>query len=333
MRHERWTTTAIACLSLFALAACGDDAPAGPDGSGSVNVRMTDASGDVEAAWVSVAEVYAEGPDGRVQLAGSSDGMIELTQLDGGSTVTLASGTQVEANSYSEVFVVVDEAAVETRDGRVLATSASLSLPGASASVSGSIGCGSCGGEAGVAVGMAGGEFTVASGSSTTLLLDFDVARSFQSETSLTGSATWSVEPVIVASEDDEEDETGSLAGTVAVSSGQAGTFPLECGGRTISEADFLDRLFLVHATAETTSDGQGGPYSRSTTASTEGEFRIEALPPDDYQMGYEETRVFQNGDTLHVSAQPTREVVTVEANATADVSYTVDAAFCSTAG
>ena len=335
MRHDvkMWTVLSLGCLALVALAGCGGDSPSSPigggEGQGSVSVAMTDAEGTVNAAWVSVAEVYAEGPDGRVQLAGSSDGAVELTQLDGGSTVTLSSNVAVEADTYTEVHVVIEDAAVETRDGTVLATSASLQLPGASAAISGSVTCDVCGDETGVRVKFAGGGFSVSGGSNTTLLLDFDVAQSFQSEIGLTGSGSWSVQPAIVGSEDDEEDETGSIAGTARTGDAQADPFPVECGGRTITEEEFLDQYFLVHATAQNTSDGQGGAYSRSTTPDSAGDFRLEGLPTDDYSMDYEQRRVLQNGDTLDITAQADPNVVTVEANSTATADFDVGGATC----
>lgn len=325
----------LGCLTLFGLAACSGDGVSSPigggAGEGSVSVHMTDAEGTVNAAWVSVAEVYAEGPDGRVQLAGSSDGAVELTQLEGGSAVTLSSNVAVEADTYSEVHVVIEEAAVETRDGTVLATSANLQLPGASAAISGSITCDACGDEVGVRVRLAGGSFSVSGNSNTTLLLDFDVAESFRAETGLTGSGSWSVQPVIVGSEDDEEDETGAIAGTATVGDGQVEPFPVQCGGQTITEEEFLDQYFLIHATAQNTSDGEGGSYSRSTTADSAGDFRMEGLPTDDYSMDFEQRRVLRNGDTLDITAQADPNVVTVEANSTATANFDVGGATCRT--
>lgn len=337
MRYDMktWSILSLSYLALFGLAGCGGDGPSGPGDSGdagSVTVQMTDASGDVSAAWVSVAEVYAEGPDGRVQLAGSSDGMVELTRLDGGSTVTLSSNVAVQADTYSEVHVVIEEAAVETRDGTVLATSANLELPGASAAISGTITCGSCGDDVGVRVRLAGGGLTVSGSSTTTLLLDFDVAQSFQSEVGVTGAASWSVQPVIVASEEDEEDETGAIAGNAAFEEGEAQFFfPFQCGGESTSREEFFDRMFLVHATARNTSDGQGGRHSRSTTSDSAGDYRIEKLPPDTYDMDYEQELTFENGDRVVIDASPSPSTVEVEANSTAQSDFTVSSIVCET--
>lgn len=328
MRHQKlFTILVISGLALFGLAGC-DDSPSGPGGSdGNLTVQMTDASGDVRAAWVSVAEVTAEGPDGRVQLAGSSDGMIELTQLDGGSTVTLASNVQVEAGTHIDVRVVIDDAAVETRDGTVLATSADLQLPGASASISGTVSCSGCGG-AGAEVRLAGGSFTASSSSTTTLLLDFDVGKSFSGQGSVTGE--WSLQPVIVASESDDEDETGSIAGTATIDPEASDfLFPVQCGGESISEEEFLDRMFTVQVTAENTSDGQGGQFARATTADSSGGYRIDRLPTDRYQMDHEQELTFENGDRLNIDADPNPTAVQVEAESTAESNFIVNSAVC----
>lgn len=330
MRHRQlFTTAAFAAFALTGLAGCSDDGPTGPaGGQGDVTVQMTDASGDVRSAWISVAEVTAEGPDGQVQLAGSSDGMIELTRLDGGSTVTLSSNVQVEADTYSEVRVVIDDAAVETRDSTVLATSADLQLPGASASITGTVACGVCGDELGAEVRVAGGDFTVSGSSTTTLLLDFDVGESFSSQGSVTGA--WTVEPVIIASETDDEDETGAVAGTATVGSAASDfVFPVQCGGRSISEEEFLDQLFIVHATADDTGDGEGGRFSRSTTPDSSGAYRMERLPTDSYQMGYEQEVTFENGDRLSIDASPSPATVEVQAGSTAESDFAVNGAAC----
>jgi len=288
-------------------------------GQASLTVKMHDASGSVKSAWVSVAKVYAMGPSGRVDLTSSSSGMIRLTSLTGGDRATLVSAADVDAGSYSDVYVVLGDAAVEMQDGTVYGTSAGLTLPGASASVSATLECPVCGGDAGVKVHLAGGSFDAASGSNT-LLVDFDLARSVRA----TAAGNVSLQPVLVGS--DESTDTGKIAGGITVraaSDSATGAFPLQCGGHSITKADFYTKFFIPQATARSTTDSDGAAYVKSGAGTSDGTYAIQDLPKDGYTLGAMSSFSFSNGDRLSVTSTPSPSQVDVTSNQTADADFT----------
>ncbi len=288
-------------------------------GQASLTVKMHDASGSVKSAWVSVAKVYATGPNGRVDLTGSSSGMIQLTTLTGGDQTTLASATDVDPGSYSDVYVVLGDAAVEMQDGTVYGTSAGLTLPGTSASVSATLACSACGGNTGVKVHLAGGSFDASSGSNT-LLVDFDLARSVQG----TASGSVSLQPVLVGS--DESTDTGKIAGGIsltAASDSATGAFPLQCGGQSITKTDFYTKFFIPQATAQNETDLDGAAYVKSGAGTSDGTYAIQDLPEDGYTLGAVSTFSFSNGDRLSVNSTPSPSQVKVSSNQTADADFT----------
>ncbi|HKK27954.1 MAG TPA: DUF4382 domain-containing protein [Gemmatimonadota bacterium] len=311
MDVRRGATTLFLVAACGALAACGDST--GPGGT-RLDVQMHDASGRVKSAWVSVTKVYADGPNGRVDLTGSSSGMIELTSLQNGATATIASGANLDAGTYSNVHVVFGDAAVETEDGTVYGTSADLSLPGASASVSASLSCSACG-DAGVEVALPGGTFDARADAQNTLLVDFDLRQSVQAD--LTGGLV--LQPVLTGS--DAEEDTGAIAGNILVSAG-SDTFPIQCGGRSIAEGDFYGEFFIPQATAQNETDGNGNAYVKSGAGHSGGTYVIPELPADTYSLDAVSSFSFDNGDRLSVGSAPDSSRVDVTSADTANVDF-----------
>jgi len=321
MGIRRGVKTFCVTAACAALVACGDST--GPGGT-RLDVKMHDASGDVKSAWVSVTKVYADGPNGRVDLTGSSSGMIELTSLQNGNTVTIASGTNLDAGTYSNLHVVFGDAAVQTEDGTVYGTSADLSLPGVSASVTASLACSSCG-DAGVEIALPGGTFDARADAQNSLVVDFDLRQSVQAD--LTGGLT--LQPVLTGS--DEEEDTGAIAGNIVISAG-SDTFPIQCGGRSIAEGDFYGDFFIPQATARNETDGSGNAYVKSGSGSSGGTYEIADLPADTYSLDAVSSFSFDNGDRLTVGSIPDTSEVDVAAADTAAVDY-LESVSCSSGG
>jgi uncharacterized protein DUF4382 len=114
--------------ALFALSSCGGDGDGStsPDGDGSVTLQLTDAPGDLAHAWVELSQIYlvgeAEGEDGGgVVLMEGSSGLIDLLTL-ASTTAALVRDVAVPAGRYSQLRLVVEQAIIETEDGRVFAT-------------------------------------------------------------------------------------------------------------------------------------------------------------------------------------------------------------------
>ena len=323
MRAKRGLTTICALAACAALAACGDST--GPGGA-SMSVRMHDASGQVKSAWVSVTRVYADGPNGRVDLAGSSSGMIELTSLQSGNSTEIASAASVDAGTYSDIHVVFGDAAVETQDGTVYGTSTGLSLPGASASVSATLGCSACNADAGVQVSLPGGSFQARDGASNTLVVDFDLSQSVQ--LGLTGGLT--LQPALVGN--DQDQESGAIAGSVTAVRPDGSPWPLQCGGRSIAEADFYTDYFVPQATAQDTTDGSGNAYVKSGSGSSDGTYVVPGLPADAYSLDAVSSFSFDNGDALSVGTSPDSSMIHVSSSDTARVDFH-EAVSCDTTG
>jgi uncharacterized protein DUF4382 len=302
-------------LAALALAACDGGSSTGSD-TPRLTIRVHDAPGDIEEAWVKIDEIYLQGSSdadstsGRVVLSGEGTGeWIDLLTLDD-DFATLISGEPVPAGSYSQLRFVVCEAYIVTADSGVYATSGAdlpagldadgqLQLPSA------------C--QSGFKVKLPGDSLSL-EGDLTTVDVDFDVSQSFHRAGN---SGRWIMRPVLHATVTGGGGTgTGTISGTVSLASGV--TLPASCGA---DSANLLTR-FVPTATASGDSLGLSG------TVNTSGQYSISAAPGT-YAMGYDADVVYSNGDSLTFTATATPPSVTVAANTTSTSNYSITAATC----
>jgi hypothetical protein len=180
----------IACLAIGAAAvaavACGSDSTA-PSGSGTMVVQLTDApfpTDSVKSVDVFVVRVDARSNDADSTAAATSmtddsssaagwktvaspNAMYNLLALQNGTTATLGT-TSLSAGSYSGLRLIIDpsKSSLTLKNNQVLTSTSSPNVTFPSASRSG------------IKI-VVTKPVTVTAGSTTTLLVDFDVANSF----------------------------------------------------------------------------------------------------------------------------------------------------------
>lgn len=174
MSLTRWSGI-LAVFALFAAAGCAKDDHTSV-GTGTVEVRVTDAPGAIEAIHLVVREVAVKtdtldsGPF-EVIRTDSDSVAVDLLTLQNGTTTSIGLAT-VPAGHYSEVRLKLGAGSTVTVDG----VTYPLFVPSGTTS--------------GVKVK---GDFDVPTGGAVVLLLDFDAAKSVHQ----TGSGTWIMNPVI----------------------------------------------------------------------------------------------------------------------------------------
>ncbi|MGH7552365.1 MAG: DUF4382 domain-containing protein, partial [Longimicrobiales bacterium] len=142
---------ATAASTVLALTACDDgsgDRLTGSDDGGRLTIQLTDAPGDLQEAFIKIdrfilirSEEDANGLD-RIELTPNNAGFIELLALAGGKVLNVVNQAVVPTGTYIEVRVVLDEAYVRLKDGRVFATG-DATLP-AGVNSAGELKCPSC---------------------------------------------------------------------------------------------------------------------------------------------------------------------------------------------
>lgn len=183
-------------VALAALAGCGDSA--GPAGTTSLSLKLTDAPGDVQHAFVTITEINLTGGGGKIVLRDTPYTGDLLTLA--GTTVDLVTDAEVPSGTYSGLRFVISGAciAVENESGGsdIYATDGYDSAP--------------CGGPAtgvlqapsyaqsGLKVVLDEGTLTLV-GLQKILLVDFDVEQSFGHETGQSGG--WVMHPVVTGGE------------------------------------------------------------------------------------------------------------------------------------
>lgn len=290
------------------LGACESGSGGTGANSGKVSIRLVDAPGDLKEARVQIQEIYLQGGNesdstaGRLQLAGSSTTYYDLLTLGSGSFADLVKDAVVPAGTYSTLRIVIGDAYVVTKDGKVYATQGAT-LP-AGVTATGTLQR-TRGKSSGYQVQFTGGGLTV-SGDSKLLVLDFDVANSFGHVAGNSGN--YILNPHFTVT---QASVTGSISGTVSA----AGvTFPA-CGGAATDLSQF---------TATATS----GTTSLAAKAGTDGKFAFPYAAAGTYAMGVAPV-AYANGDSLSFTATANPTSVTVGSGASATVNYTVTAAAC----
>lgn len=296
-------------LAALAMAACDGDGT-GSGGDARVSIRLTDAPGDLREAWVRIDRISLKGGaadstrGGSVDLLGTRTEWVDLLTLSGGRTAELVNGAVVPAGRYSELRMVVCEAYVVDRDGRVYATGDAVLPAGVTADGQLQIpgGCSS-----GFKIKFSGDEPVELASESTILTVDFDVSQSFGHQAG--NSGRWIMHPVLHAT---AVGLAGGIGGTVSVAQGL--TLPT-CGGSAVAAT-----AFVPTATA--------GGETHSSAVGTDGNYRI-TVAPGAYTMGYAPALSFANGDSLMVTAAPSIATATVANGAAATVDYSITAATC----
>lgn len=184
-------------VALAALAGCGDSA--GPAGTTSLSLKLTDAPGDVQHAFVTITEINLTGGGGGKVVLRDTPYTGDLLTL-AGTTVDLVTDAEVPSGTYSGLRFVISGAciAVENESGGsdIYATDGYDSAP--------------CGGPAtgvlqapsyaqsGLKVALDEGTLTLV-GLQKILLVDFDVEQSFGHEAGQSGG--WVMHPVVTGGE------------------------------------------------------------------------------------------------------------------------------------
>lgn len=295
-------------LTALALAACNGDSTGG-DGSSRLTIRLHDAPGDLEEAWVKVEQVYLQGTtpadstSGRVVLMDTPTGWIDLMELSGGQFATLVNNAPVPAGRYSQLRLVVCEAYVVTTSGDVYATRDAELPSGVTADGTLQIpsGCSS-----GFKVKLPNGGVDLESASAI-LSVDFDVSQSFGHQAG--NSGRWIMRPVLTAT---AVGFAGGINGTVGVAQGV--TLPT-CGGAAVDVTTFKPLAI-------------SGSDSVSATVASSGQYAM-SVAPGTYTMSYHPALSFTNGDSLFVTAAPSAPTAAVTAGGNTTVNYTISALTC----
>jgi hypothetical protein len=307
MRTTRFTMAALTAV-LFALGCAESDSFNGLD-RGRLTIHLTDAPGDLEEAWVKIEKfvlIKSEdgGGSGRVELTPLQTGFIELIALSDGTLLNVVDEADVPPGSYAQLRVVVDEAYVVLKDGRVFATPGAT-LP-AGVEADGDLKCPSCS-QSGYKVNFMDGGLVVADNS--IVVLDFDAALSFGHEAGKSGM--WIMHPVLRATANTIA--LGRITGNVTLA--PTITIPA-CGGQPNNFAAFKP-------TAATATDTIVG------VTDTLGVYNFLHVLPATYTLGYLADVTFMNGDSLTFTATATPNVVTVAPGDSAKADYQISAATC----
>lgn len=202
----------------LALAACEDLGSTGPgDGSARLSLLLTDAPGDVEAAVVTITDIYLQGGDaeGRLYLRSGDPVTTDLLDLSN-DVIELVDDYEIPAGTYSQLRFVISGAYLEVEnDGggtTIYATSPDYEGLPPGVEADGELHCPSCA-QSGIKVllGPLNGEYdddhyddpedyedeAIYFDGDHTLLVDFDVSRSFGHQAG--NSGRWIMRPTLKA--------------------------------------------------------------------------------------------------------------------------------------
>lgn len=196
LRSTILSLTAAAGL-LAGVAAC--DSPTGL-GSGTLNLYLTDAPGDVLSAVVTIDRIYLQADSndagGRIILREDDVTTDLLTLVD--STQALIEGVEIPAGRYGQLRFVISGAyvVVEGEGGttQIYASSPSYAALPAGAVVTGTLQMPSFA-QSGLKVTLPNDALVVADDGTVSLVVDFDVAQSFGRQAG--GSGMWVMSPVL----------------------------------------------------------------------------------------------------------------------------------------
>jgi hypothetical protein len=302
MNMKRSSLLVTVLTGALALGACGDD------GTGTrlsqLNIRLTDAPGDLVEARVQVTQIILQGVGGSTSLLDDATAFVDLLTLSGGATADLVTET-VSAGTYAQLRFVIEEACIETDEGEIFATSDAAANECGGART-GTLACPSCE-QTGIKVNLPGGAVAL-DDDAEILVVDFDVSQSFGRAAGTSGQ--WVMHPTLTAT---NVEFSGTIAGTVTLDDGV--TIP-ECGG---AARDLT--TFIPTATS--------GEMVKSGVTETDGSYSIAFVSDGTWTLGVSET-VF-DGEKLVFTATPSVNTVDVQSGATATANFAVSAVACET--
>jgi hypothetical protein len=269
----------LACA--FAFGGCDDSS--GPSGNKSqVSVFLTDAPGDVQAAYIDIDHVYLTGDkSGDIDLPTTITGPINVTELVG-TVRQLTSNVTLDPDTFGQLRLVLKGAVIVTKGGEVVATSGATLPSGVSSTNVKDLQCPSCA-QSGLKVVLGGADRTLSGGETGSVIIDFDVSQSFGKEAGNSGK--WVMKPTIHATLVPAPTQTSAISGTVTIAqtNGQPSfTIPQCPSGTARSITDFVPT-----ATASTLKDVNNAAIVRTGTTAANGTFSISAVSPDSYAMGF----------------------------------------------
>jgi hypothetical protein len=187
-------------VALAALAGCGDGA--GPGGTTAVSLKLTDAPGDVQHAYVTITEINLTGEDGKVVLRDTPYSADLLTLA--GTTADLVTDADVPSGTYAELRFVISGACIAVENesgGSDIYTTNGYDPAPCGGPATGTLQAPSYA-ESGLKVVLDEGALTIV-GPQKILLVDFDVAQSFGHAAGQSG--TWVMDPVVTGGEIEPE--------------------------------------------------------------------------------------------------------------------------------
>lgn len=222
---------AVTMAATVGLWGCSDSSGPGTGDGPHLTVRLTDAPGDVQAAVVTIEEIYLQGPNGKVTLS-STPMTTDLVTLADSATVLVDSVAVPEA-AYQELRFVISGGYLQVDDGQggsaIYASSADYPGLPAGAIVTGQLQMPSLG-SSGLKVDFADSS-ALTIGGDQDLLVDFDVSQSFGHQAGNSGK--WVMHPVVKGA---TLQAAGTVVATLALGSGV--TLP-SIGGNPVTLADF----------------------------------------------------------------------------------------------
>ena len=199
------------------VAACdeGDGTGPGADGAARVSLLLTDAPGDLEAAVVTITDIYLQGSgdedNGRIYLRQNDPVTTDLLTLSN-DAIELVDNYEIPAGTYSQLRFVISGAYLEVENGSggstFYATSSDYAGLPAGVEADGELVCPSCA-QSGFKVLLApvNGDYEydyedesedeVVLDGETTILVDFDVSKSFGHQAGNSGK--WIMRPTLKA--------------------------------------------------------------------------------------------------------------------------------------
>ena len=187
-------------VALAALAGCGDGA--GPGGTTAVSLKLTDAPGDVQHAYVTITEINLTGEDGKVVLRDTPYSADLLTLA--GTTADLVTDADVPSGTYAELRFVISGACIAVENesgGSDIYTTNGYDPAPCGGPATGTLQAPSYA-ESGLKVVLDEGALTIV-GPQKILLVDFDVEQSFGHVAGQSG--TWVMHPVVTGGEIEPE--------------------------------------------------------------------------------------------------------------------------------
>lgn len=198
-------------LALAGAVACSNDS--GPSGTGTVEVRLTDAPSDYfESATIFVSQVTVKGSGASAsdQVISNTKASYDLLTLQNGITTSLGSAA-IPTGTYSQVRLLVDSARVVLKAGNTFSdgtTTAKLTVPSGS--------------QTGLKVNLS-PPVTVTAGQ-TVLLIDFDISQSFVFQGPPNHPNSVSFKPVLHAT---AMDVAASISGTITPANSNATVYAI----------------------------------------------------------------------------------------------------------